>query len=107
MSKVCVCVLSKGDVDSGVACEDDRCKACSHEVGMAECAKRLIRMNEESKKYSDYERRRATTSDAERRRETTSDDERRQSTLRDEDRRGETTIVMLLTVVALFDDATP
>ena len=64
-------------------------------------------MNEESKKYSDYERRRATTSDAERRRETTSDDERRQSTLRDEDRRGETTIVMLLTVVALFDDATP
>ena len=39
--KVCVCVFSKGDVDSGVACEDDRCKACLHEVWMAEGAKRL------------------------------------------------------------------
>ena len=38
--KVCVCVFSKGDVDSGGVCEDDRCKACSYEVGMAEVSHR-------------------------------------------------------------------
>ena len=39
-------MFSKGDVDNGGVCEDDRCKACSHEVGMAECAKRLNILNQ-------------------------------------------------------------